>query len=83
LWWRDLRERYYLENLDVDGRIMLSACSRNGMWDVEWIDLVQGKGEVAFVNCVVNIWVPYNVGTVLDSCGPVCFFRMTLLHGAS
>ena len=53
------------------------------MGGVNWIDRVQGKGKVAFVNCTVNLRVPYNVGTVLDSFGAVCFSRMTLLHGAS
>jgi len=42
LWWRDLRERCYLENLGVDGRIIVCGCSRSGMGD--WIDLVEGKG---------------------------------------
>jgi len=41
----DLRERDYLENLGVDGRIILSGCSRSGMGDVDWIDLDQGRNR--------------------------------------
>jgi len=31
IWWGDLRERYYLEDLGIDGRIILNKSSRKGM----------------------------------------------------
>ena len=42
----DLRERYYLENLSIDGRIILSGCTRSGMGDVDCIDLDQGRDRL-------------------------------------
>jgi len=39
-WWGNLRGRDLLEDLDLDGRIILKQIL-NGMGDVEWIELAQ------------------------------------------
>jgi len=31
LWWGDLRERHHLEDLGIDGRIILKWISRSGL----------------------------------------------------
>jgi hypothetical protein len=43
-WWERPRERYYLEDQGIYGR-MDSKWTLRGLagWDVEWIHLVQGR----------------------------------------
>jgi hypothetical protein len=72
-----------LENLGVDGRIILSGCTRSGMGDVDWIDLDQGRDMWHFVNSAVDLRVAHGAGTVLEGCGPLKFSIMILLPGAS
>jgi len=43
VWWGNLLDRDPLEDQSVDGRIILSASSRSGMWGVDWIDLAQKR----------------------------------------
>jgi len=51
-----LREGNNLENLDVDGRIILNGFSRSSM-GLDWIDMAQyRKRWVAFVIVVMNLW---------------------------
>jgi hypothetical protein len=55
-WWGDLGERHYLEDLGMDGRILLKR-----MWDggMDRIDLTwDRKKRWAVVNTVMNIRVP-------------------------
>ena len=58
--WGNLRERDHLEDLSIDGMIILRWISR--MWDggdMDWIDLAQDRDMWwALVNAVMNLWVP-------------------------
>jgi len=56
-WWGNVRERDHLEDLGVDGRIILSWIFRK--WNVggmDWIDLAQdGDRWWMLVNAVINL----------------------------
>jgi hypothetical protein len=58
--WGNLREREHLEDLGVDGVIILKRAFRK--WDVggmDWISLTRDKNRWrAFVNAVMNRRVP-------------------------
>jgi hypothetical protein len=59
-WWRNLRERDYLGDPAVDGRIILRWIF--GKWDVggmDWIGLVEDRDSwQALVNVVMNLQFP-------------------------
>ena len=59
-WWGNLRERDYLEDPGLDGRIILRWIFRK--WDVggvDWIELVQYRDRCRTrVNAVMNLRVP-------------------------
>jgi hypothetical protein len=45
-WWGDLREGDHLEDLDVDGRIILKWILQEiGCNGVDWIDMAQHKNK--------------------------------------
>jgi len=49
---------------------------------MDWIELTQdGDRWWALVNTVMNVGVPYNVGSFFTSWELDCFSRRTLLHG--
>jgi hypothetical protein len=51
-----MRERVCLEDPSVDGRMILRWNSGNGMGNLDWIDLVQGRGRWwALVNVFMNL----------------------------
>jgi hypothetical protein len=55
LWWGNLEERDHLEDLGIDGRIILKW-----MWDggMDWVDLAKYRDRWrALVNTVMNFWV--------------------------
>jgi len=57
-WWGKPRERDNLEDVCVDGRIILKCMFKK--WDgvMNWIDLVEDIDRWrALVNVVVNLWV--------------------------
>ena len=58
-WWRNLREKNHLEDLGIDGSIILKHIFKKG-WDMDWIDLVQAKNRCcAFMNAVmINLRIP-------------------------
>jgi hypothetical protein len=58
-WWGNLSERNHLENLGVDGRIILRWMFRklDEIWTgSRWLRI--GTGRQALVNAVMNLWVP-------------------------
>jgi hypothetical protein len=59
VWWGNLRERDHLEDLEVDGRIILIWLCKKWVGDVDWIDLAQDTDRwAALVNAVMNLRVP-------------------------
>jgi hypothetical protein len=64
-----MRETYHLENLGIDGRIILKLTfSTVGWGGTDWIDLVQDRDRWrTLVNTVINIRVPQNAGNFLTS----------------
>jgi len=68
LWWRGLRERDHLEDLGVDGRIILKLIFKNGLGGMDWIDLAQERDRWrAVLKAVMHLWVPHNAGNFLTS----------------
>jgi hypothetical protein len=54
-WWGNMRERDHLENLGVDGRVILKWVFKK--WDgrMDWIDLAQDRDRwLALVNAVMK-----------------------------
>ena len=45
-WLKTLREREYLEDLGVDGRIVLKWNFKTWDGDVDWLDLAQDRDKV-------------------------------------
>ena len=70
LWCEDLKKDH-LEDLGVDGRIILKR-----------IDVAQNKVTWrALMRTIINLWVPYNAGNLLNSFRRNILSRLTLLHG--
>jgi hypothetical protein len=44
-WWEDLRERGHLEDLRIDGRIILKCIFKKLDEGMDWIDLALGRGR--------------------------------------
>jgi hypothetical protein len=58
-WLGDLRKRRHLEDLGIDGRIILKCVFKKCDGEKNWIDLVQDRGRWrALVNAVMNYRVP-------------------------
>ena len=60
-WWGNLRERDYLENTGVDGRIMSNLIFRmyNKGKGMDWTNLAQESDRWwALLNAVMNLQVP-------------------------
>jgi hypothetical protein len=53
-----LREGENLENLDVDGRIILNWCFKAWKGRMDWVDLSQDRKKWRdLVNAIINLWV--------------------------
>jgi hypothetical protein len=58
-WWGDLREREYLEELGVDGKIIEKGIFTNWNRGMGWIGLIQDRDKWhALLNVVMNFRVP-------------------------
>ena len=54
-----MAERHHLEDLGIDGSMILKRISSNGMGGIDWICLAQDKVRSwALVNAVLNLRVP-------------------------
>jgi hypothetical protein len=59
LWWGNLREKDRLEDLGVDGRIILKWILKTCEGVMDWIDLADGRHRwLALVNAVMNLRTP-------------------------
>jgi hypothetical protein len=72
VWWGYLGETGHLEDLNLDGRILLRWIFRK--WDgderdgVDWTDLAEDRDSwKEFVNAAMNFRVSQNVGNFLTS----------------
>jgi len=66
--WGNLMEREHLENLGVDGRIILKFIFK--IWDGrhDWIDVAQDMGKRQTPdNAVKKLWVLQTVGNLMAS----------------
>ena len=56
LWWGNLKEKNHLEDLGVDGRIILRWIFRKWNGAMDWIDLAKNRDRWrALVNAVMNL----------------------------
>ena len=77
----NLTERDHLENLCLDGRIILKRVFRKLGGGMDWIAVVQDRDKRwALVNVVMNIRVHKSAGNFLISWETLCFSRI-LVHG--
>jgi len=59
LWWGDLTERDHLEDLIVDGRIILKWNFKKWGGGMDWIHLaLDAERWTAFVNAIMDLCVP-------------------------
>jgi len=57
--WGNRRERNDLEDLGMDGRIILNSKSRKSVWDMDRIDLAEDRGRRnALVKAAMDLPVP-------------------------
>ena len=57
-WWGNLRGSDHLEDLGVDGRIILKWIFKKYNGGMDWVDLVQDRDRwQAVVNVVISRWV--------------------------
>ena len=63
--WGNLKERLYLENLGIDGRIILNR--KKGWLGVDWVNLAQDRDRLrSVVTMAMNFRIIYT-GTVFFS----------------
>ena len=79
-WWGNLRERpmrKWEDNIKMD-------LQEVGCGNMDWIELAQNRDWWrAFVNTVMDLRVPKNVGNFLTNREPISFSRSNMLLGVS
>jgi len=73
----EVMERDYLQDLRVDGRIMLKWIR-----SMDWIDVAQERDRSRFENLITYLRVPLHAGNFWTRRGPIGFSGRTLPHGA-
>jgi hypothetical protein len=64
----------YLKDSDVDVTIILKWIFEKRHCSMAWLQVAQNKKKWrAFVNAIMNVWVPYNAENFLTTLGPVSF----------
>jgi hypothetical protein len=59
VWCGDLRKRNHLEDLDIDGRIILKSVFKKWDGGMDWNYLAQGRDRWrALVNAIFNLQIP-------------------------
>jgi hypothetical protein len=58
LWWENLTERNHLEELGLDGRVLLKWIFKNWYGNMDWIDLAQDRDRWrSVVQVAINLGV--------------------------
>ena len=58
-WWGNLKERDHLEDVSVDGMMILKWIFKKWVGTFDWINLSYDKDKwLAVVNTVMNLWIP-------------------------
>jgi hypothetical protein len=58
-WWGKLRERNFLEDVDLDGRIIFKCIFKSLAGLMDWVDMAQDGDRLwDLVNATLNIRVP-------------------------
>ena len=85
LWQWDLRGRAHLEDLGLDGWIILKWIFKKGVWQARTgLIRLQGRDRCqVLANAVVSVQVPKNTGNVSTSSEPSSFSARTLAHGVN
>jgi hypothetical protein len=69
-----LKGREHLEDLGVDGRIILTDLKEAGYQELDWINSARDRKQWrALVETVMNIWILYKAGNFLTSLAPINF----------
>ena len=79
--WGNLRERDHLEDLGVDGSIILEWIFKKWDGSMDWIDLIYDRSRWrAVLNAVMNLRFPHNPESFLSSRRNVSCSIRTLFH---
>jgi len=73
----EVMERDYLQDLRVDGRIMLKLDR-----SMDWIDVAQERDRSQIENLITYLRVPIHAENFCTRRGPIGFSGRTLPHGA-
>jgi hypothetical protein len=65
-WWGELRERKYMKNPSIDGRIILRWIFRKRCVGIDWIELVKDRDKWGTCECGNEPSVSVKCGEYLD-----------------